>query len=69
MTEEPRTEAQLRASAELVVDTCFEVKEGNVVTIITDDRRKPEAEMVATVVAERGACPSWPTTRPRSAAP
>ena len=52
-----RTEAQLRASAELVVDTCFEVKEGDVVTIITDDRRKPEAEMVANVVAERGGLP------------
>ena len=48
MTAEPRTEAQMRASAELVVDTCFEVKEGDVVTIITDDRRKPEAEIVAT---------------------
>ncbi len=57
MTEEPRTEAQMRASAELVVDTCFEVKEGDVVTIITDDRRKPEAEMVATVVADRGGLP------------
>ena len=57
MTEEPRTETQMRASAELVVDTCFEVKEGDVVTIITDDRRKPEAEMVATVVAERGGLP------------
>ena len=57
MTEEPRTEAQMRQSAELVVDTCFEVKEGDVVTIITDDRRKPEAEMVATVVAERGGLP------------
>ena len=57
MPEEPRTEAQLRQSAELVVDVCFEVKEGDVVTIITDDRRKPEAEMVATVVAERGGLP------------
>jgi leucyl aminopeptidase (aminopeptidase T) len=57
MTEEPRTEAQMRSSAELVVDTCFEVKDGDVVTIITDDRRKPEAEMVATVVAERGGLP------------
>src|SRR5271166_44384 len=57
MTEEPRTEAQMRAAAELVVDTCFEVKEGDVVTIITDDRRKPEEEMVATVVAERGGLP------------
>ena len=57
MTEETRTEAQMRASAELVVDTCFEVTDGDVVTIITDDRRKPEAEMVATVVAERGGLP------------
>jgi len=57
MTEQPRTEAAMRASAELVVDTCFEVTEGDVVTIITDDRRKPEAEMVATVVAERGGLP------------
>ena len=57
MTEESRTEAQMRQSAELVVDTCFEVTDGDVVTIITDDRRKPEAEMVATVVAERGGLP------------
>ena len=57
MTEEPRTEAQMRESAELVVDTCFEVTDGDVVTIITDDRRKPEAEMVAAVVAERGGLP------------
>jgi leucyl aminopeptidase (aminopeptidase T) len=56
MTED-RTEAQPRAAAELVVDTCFEVTEGDVVTIITDDRRKPEAEMVANVVAERGGLP------------
>lgn len=55
--EEPRTEAQMRASAELIVDTCFEVQEGEVITIITDSRRKEEAEMVATVAAERGA---WP---------
>jgi leucyl aminopeptidase (aminopeptidase T) len=53
----PRTEADLRAAAELIVDVCFEVKEGEVVTIITDDRRKEEAEMVATVVSERG---GWP---------
>jgi leucyl aminopeptidase (aminopeptidase T) len=52
-----RTEEAMRASAELLVDTCFEVTEGDVVTIITDDRRKDEAEMVATVVSERG---GWP---------
>ena len=57
MAEEPRTEAQMRKSAELVVDVCFGVKEGDVVTIITDDRRKEEADMVATVVSERG---GWP---------
>ncbi len=57
MDETPRSEADMRASAELIVDTCFEVTEGDVVTIITDDRRKDEAEMVATVVAERG---GWP---------
>ncbi|KAA3640393.1 MAG: hypothetical protein DWP92_03150 [Armatimonadetes bacterium] len=55
--EEPRTEAQMRASAELIVDTCFQVQEGEVITILTDKRRKEEAEMVATVAAERGA---WP---------
>jgi leucyl aminopeptidase (aminopeptidase T) len=57
MAEEPRSEAQMRKSAELVVDVCFAVKEDDVVTIITDDRRKDEAEMVATVVSERG---GWP---------
>ena len=57
MAEEPRTEAQMRKSAELVVDVCFGVKDGDVVTIITDDRRKEEADMVATVVSERG---GWP---------
>ena len=29
MAEEPRTEAQMRKSAELVVDVCFAVKEGD----------------------------------------
>src|SRR5262249_19959505 len=57
MAEEPRTEEQMRKSAELVVDVCFSVKEGDVVTIITDNRRKEEADMVATVVSERG---GWP---------
>lgn len=57
MAEEPRTEEQMRKSAELVVDVCFAVKEGDVVTIITDNRRKEEADMVATVVSARG---GWP---------
>ena len=47
----------MRKSAELVVDVCFQVKDGDVVTIITDNRRKEEADMVATVVSERG---GWP---------
>ncbi|MHB8322827.1 MAG: aminopeptidase [Candidatus Dormibacteria bacterium] len=55
--EEPRSESQMRKSAELIVDVCFAVKEGDVVTIITDNRRKEEAELLATVVAERG---GWP---------
>lgn len=55
--EEPPTEEQMRASAELLVDVCFEVIEGDVVTIITDSRRRHEAEIVATVVSERG---GWP---------
>lgn len=56
-TETKRTEADLRAAAELVVDTCFSVQEDDVVTIITDNRRSEEADMVATVVSERG---GWP---------
>ena len=55
--DEPRTEEQMRKSAELVVNVCFGVKEGDTVTIITDGRRKDEADMVATVVSERG---GWP---------
>ena len=46
MTEESRTEAQMRQSAELVVDTCFEVTDGDVVTIGSTDvrfERKSEA--------------------------
>ncbi len=54
---EERTEAEMRAAAELIVDVCFEVKEGETVTILTDNRRSAEADMVATVVAERG---GWP---------
>lgn len=55
--EEGPTDENMRQSAELLVDVCFEVTEDDVVTIITDSRRRPEAEMVATVVAERG---GWP---------
>ncbi len=57
MTGTERTEESLRNDAELIVDVCFEVAEDDVVTIITDNRRSEEAEMLATVVSERG---GWP---------
>lgn len=55
--ETERTEESMRRDAELIVDVCFAVEEDDVVTIITDNRRSDEAEMLATVVAERG---GWP---------
>src|ERR671937_1808930 len=43
--------------AALIVDVCFSVEEGDVVTIICDDEREEEAKAVAEVVVERG---GWP---------
>ena len=40
---------QLLEDAALVVDECFSVEEGDVVTIITDDDREDEAKAVAEV--------------------
>ena len=51
------TEAKIRQHAELIVDTCFTVEKGDVVTIITDDKHAHMAKVVADVAAERGA---WP---------
>ncbi|MBA3234679.1 MAG: aminopeptidase [Chloroflexi bacterium] len=51
------TEAKLRQHAELIVDTCFTVEQGDVVTIITDDQHAAMAAVVADVAAERGASP------------
>lgn len=51
------TEAKIRQHAELIVDTCFTVEKGDVVTIITDDGHAQMAKVVAEVAAERGA---WP---------
>ncbi len=51
------TSEKLRSHAEMVVDTCFTVAKGDVVTIITDDRHAHLASIVAEVAAERGA---WP---------
>ncbi len=47
----------LKQDAELIVDVCFAVEEGDVVTIICDDDREDEARAVAEVVVERG---GWP---------
>src|SRR6202521_5943510 len=48
---------QLLEDAALIVDVCFSVEEGDVVTIICDDDREDEARAVAEVVVERG---GWP---------
>ena len=47
----------LLKDAALIVDVCFSVEEGDVVTIICDDEREDEARAVAEVVVERG---GWP---------
>src|SRR5580704_13468079 len=52
----PDAEA-VRKDAELVVDVCMSVEEGDVVTIITDDEHQDEAHVVAEVCVDRGA---WP---------
>src|SRR5919198_3519960 len=50
-------EADLLKDAALIVDVCFSVEQGDVVTIICDDDREDEARAVAEVCVERGA---WP---------
>src|SRR6266480_1250951 len=47
----------LLKDAALIVDVCFSVEEGDVVTIICDDEHTAEAAAVAEVVVERG---GWP---------
>src|ERR671937_3308476 len=47
----------LTKDAELVVDVCMSVEDGDVVTIICDDEHREQAEAIANVVVERGA---WP---------
>jgi leucyl aminopeptidase (aminopeptidase T) len=51
------TEAKVREHAKLIVDTCFSVEEGDVVTIICDDQHAHLAKEVAQVASEKGA---WP---------
>jgi leucyl aminopeptidase (aminopeptidase T) len=50
-------DAKIREHAKLIVDTCFTVEQGDIVTIITDDYHAHLAHVVADVAAERGA---WP---------
>ena len=50
-------ENDLLKDAALIVDVCFSVEDGDVVTIICDDEREDEARAVAEVVVERG---GWP---------
>jgi aminopeptidase len=54
--ETPTAEA-VRKDAELVVDVCFSIEAGDVVTIITDDEHEDQARVVAEVCVDRGA---WP---------
>ena len=50
-------DAKIREHAELIVNTCFTIEQGDVVTIITDDQHAHLAKVVADVAAEKGA---WP---------
>lgn len=47
----------LRKDTELIIDVCFTVESGDVVTIICDDAHRPEADALAQIAAERGALP------------
>src|ERR1043166_6390076 len=49
--------SQLIEDAALVVDECFSVEEGDVVTIICDDDREDEARPVTEGCVQRGAGP------------
>src|SRR5919199_5062161 len=64
-------ENDLLQDAALIVDVCFSVEEGDVVTIICDDAREDEARAVAEVCVERGAWPvimnnEWQVRRGRA---
>ncbi len=48
---------ELRRDAELVIDVCMSVEKDDVVTIITDDAHRMQAEILAHVAVERGAFP------------
>lgn len=48
---------QLRKNADLVVGTCMSIQRGEVVTIITDNAHRDQADALAEVVVERGGFP------------
>jgi leucyl aminopeptidase (aminopeptidase T) len=50
-------QSDLLKDAALIVDVCFTIEEGDVVTIICDDDNEEQAHAVAEVCVERGA---WP---------
>ncbi len=53
----PEGHEKLRRDAELIVDVCMSVGSGDVVTIITDDDHRQEADQLAAVALDRGAFP------------
>lgn len=48
---------KLRSDAELIVDICMSVEKDDVVTIITDDSHREQAEALAQIAVARGAFP------------
>jgi len=48
---------KLQREAELIVDTCMSIGEGEAVTIITDNEHRHQADELARVVVSRGAFP------------
>ncbi len=49
--------AELRRDSELIIDTCMSVEKDDVVTIITDDAHRVQAEALALIALERGGFP------------
>ena len=49
--------AEVRRDVELVIDTCMSVEKDDVVTIITDDAHRLQAEALAQIAVERGGFP------------
>lgn len=48
---------KLRSDAELIVDVCMSIEKDDVVTIITDDAHREQAEALAQIAVARGAFP------------